>query len=575
MMVRIGSPLVLVQHLVGTCHVEKAVNSRCTAGFRVRHPSATRYTKGQPFEVLTGKGKRILAGYLDTIRRTAIPGTDTVHSEITGKDYTYLANKRVIGKAYANTKAGDIARDIRTNILAAEGVTVGTIEDGPVISLQVFNYVKCDAALTAVADRAGFVTYIDDSKQLHFHSPTSKPAPWPAITFRDGLKGTFNFFEEEGNYRNKQYCRGAKDTTSLVHESFPGDGVQRTFPVGYPIIKVPTISVNGAQQTVGIKGVDSNKQWYWNSGESTITQDQAEPLVSVASMIDVYYYGQFPVVATMDNLAEQAALAAIEGTTGIVEEVEDDPSQTSAISAQGLCSDRLSLYVPAQRTLEFDTRKLVDIIDVGQSIPVQIPKYQLAGDAFLVQGMNYVETSILDQVKVTAVTGPSAETYQRSYQRADGNQDTLVQGSQSSSTILVRRFDYAKTWASGENPEPFERIVPDGIITPGSILPSFSDDNVVKYVAWGTGVSAGADRSLGNEIGRQAIAQLTVTAGTINSIGYIGPNFAGTILELAWIGGESATNQPGTGVTLARVAVTITKTFADSLYISRVDTKGY
>jgi hypothetical protein len=73
------------------------------------------------------------------------------------------------------------------------------------------------------------------------------------------------------------------------------NGVIRDFIGKYPIRTLTSVTVNGAAKTFGVKGVDSGKDWYYQPGSISISQDPAAtPLASTDVLYWAYTYDAKP-----------------------------------------------------------------------------------------------------------------------------------------------------------------------------------------------------------------------------------------------------------------------------------------
>jgi hypothetical protein len=102
-------------------------------------------------------------------------------------------------------------------------------------------------------------------------------------------------------------------------------------------------------------------------------------------------------------------------------------------------------------------------------------------------------------------------------------------------------------------------------------------DRTIKYCALGTGTSApaGGDVALGAEASRFAITSYAPgSTGVLVTTANVAPNEAvGTVIgELGWFAGAAATSAAGSGVLVARVLYSHTKTASEALSIQRTDT---
>ena len=296
------------------------------------------FKKGQPVDVYDGE-ELIFSGVIETAIK--IKNTfDMVH-DVSCIDWHYLADKRIMAKAYENEQAGDIIKDIISTYLVDEGVTQGTIQDGALVTEAVFNYVPITDAINAITEKAGFLWYIDYDKKLYFMERGTEQAPFP-VTNKDMQKGSIEFVNGNPQYRNKQYIKGGKDITDPQTQNFKGDGVNQTFVTGYPIAKVPTVTLNSVSQTVGIRGLDENKDWYWSKGDNTVTQESSDTPITSVDTLSITYQGEFDIVVITMLAEEIDRNKNIEGVgTGIVEDVFDDKSITTRLAAFELANSKI------------------------------------------------------------------------------------------------------------------------------------------------------------------------------------------------------------------------------------------
>ena len=102
------------------------------------------------------------------------------------------------------------------------------------------------------------------------------------------------------------------------------------------------------------------------------------------------------------------------------------------------------------------------------------------------------------------------------------------------------------------------------------------NDIYIKYLAWGDGDTAVnvSQGYLSSETGRKQITSAAATgSGKVEIITIINNDEAvGTIEELGWFAGTAATATANTGVMVARVLYSRTKTNLESLQIDRIDT---
>ncbi len=157
-----------------------------------------------------------------------------------------------------------------------------SVATGPTVASFLVNYVPVSKAFDDLANMAGYTWQIDANKVLWMLPPTSAalPAPWVYDGTQADDTTTSQVLEETNPlYRNAQWILSIKDVTTSQTETKQGDGTATAFTLAYPIHSVPTVTVNGVAQTVGIGQVDpaGTKQWYWNEGSNVLSQDPAGP----------------------------------------------------------------------------------------------------------------------------------------------------------------------------------------------------------------------------------------------------------------------------------------------------------
>lgn len=269
-----------------------------------------------------------------------------------------------------------------------------TIERGVLIPSVAYRSAFISRNYDDLAKQCNFYWFIDQNLLPNFRSFQSSPSPWILQSTQHGI-GQISDIEIDSNleldvendlYRNRQKILGAIDTTSLLTETFYGDGSKKTFPLGFAIDSTPTLTLNGiVQSSVGLKG-STGYTWYYAIGDLNIVQDQSAVSMSSSDSLVVQYYGQFSVDVTVDNVVEQSARSIIEGGgTGIVEYVEDhsnDDPKITKDAAITLATNLISRYAIAGRTLIFTTSR--NGLQIGQTLTIFLPEHGIWEGQFLI-----------------------------------------------------------------------------------------------------------------------------------------------------------------------------------------------
>lgn len=389
----------------GTLRISDALNQRSTASFILVDPSGVYDPEvGESVEVYDEGGDLIFGGSIDEYQEEQPQGGVVDYHTVQCVDHHLLADRRIVAEAYDNLTAGAIVQDLITKYLAAEGVTAGTIQAGPTITRAVFNYVPASEALDQISELSGCQWCIRANKALDFFDRATFSAPWAVTSTRAIMRPRVT--RDRRDYRNRQYVRAGKDRTDPRTESFKGDGVTKTFTLAFPVAEVPSVAVNGVTKTVGIRGVETGKDWYWSKDDPTITQDDAAVALTATDTLSVTYRGFFPVVVQVDEGGQQTARKNLEGGSGVYERVDDAPNLDSQQAALELAQGKLRRYARIGATLTYETF-LADLRS-GHLQSVDLPGIHVSG-VFLISEVETVDASRGDGQLLRRVTALDGE----------------------------------------------------------------------------------------------------------------------------------------------------------------------
>src|SRR5258708_1019401 len=222
---------------------------------------------------------------------------------------------------------------------------------------------------------------------------------------------------------------GAPGTTLAQTENHAGDGAPRVFPTAYPIHSVPSdIHINaGAAQTIGILGVDTGKQWYWNKGKIGVTQDASGTLLATTDTLHITYVGEYVVVTNSIDGAQQALEAAIEGAgTGLVEQVTADASLVTLNQAFQSGAALLAKFAVFATTLTFRTRTTG--LAPGQLLTVNLPPvWQFSAQQVLIETVDITYDDYQLWYDVKALVGPVDAPWVQFWQAVTSKQAIIDQ----------------------------------------------------------------------------------------------------------------------------------------------------
>ncbi len=457
--------------VAGSLKIDSTIGRRSQAAFYLKADANTHFQQYQQVSIFDSSNVLAFAGFITSPKESKIGFQNSLITAITCTDKHFLADKRIIVASYTNKTCGFIVQDIVNNYLASEGVTVGQIYDGVTPSLTlypsttlypggniglvpsaVFSYARASDALDALAtlaSSAGIPYYwqIDQNGKIWF-------VPYTAIVNSSIVDGSLidqvynppSLTRANPKYRNTQYVQGGVNQTVPQDESQVGDGKKTSFTMPYALANTPTITVNTVNKTVGIKGIDTGKDFYWAQGDPVIAQDASETKLLVTDTIRVLYTGQFPAVAIASNGSQITYQASIDGTSGIIEEVETDQTIASASSGLTTASAYLTKYAQQGAQLVFTT--LQTGFAQGQIITVNLPQYGLNNIQMLIETVSVADSDGYNMWStVTCVIGPydTSWVYFFNNLMKQGVQATSINVGVSQSTSLLQLFTGALT----------------------------------------------------------------------------------------------------------------------------------
>jgi hypothetical protein len=275
------------------------------------------------------------------------------------------------------------------------------------------------AFLDDVAQQSNLSWRFNESYQLKMLDRLGSFAPFVIATANGNIDGVTRPIVSRFSplYRNRHYVTGAIDLAAVV-EPKVGDGVTQSWVLAYPVDSMQGIMLNGESQSFGIQGTDTGRVFYYQQGSNTLTIDTS--LTPPASTFTVTYTGQIPYRAMAENTGQQAIIALLDNSSGIVEMSEDVPGLTRA-AADALAAARITQYARLAIDWKFVTQQ--NGLGPGQLLTVIVPEFGLNDLQFLITDISTTvaadkDGNLLYWYKVTTTTGPSLGNWSRKLQTA-------------------------------------------------------------------------------------------------------------------------------------------------------------
>lgn len=365
--------------------------------------------------VVTANGVRRFGGMLVEPTESLTPGGSEIVFECAAVEFSAIADRHLVARVYTNQSLQAIVLDIAANELADEGVSTAGVEVGPMVKKAVFNWISVTQAFNELAELAGMVWRIDQNKVLQFRDRASIAAP-VALTDVTVRNGTVRVRPDRQNYRNHQVLRAGAGLTDARTERFAGDSERQTFNTAFKVGTVPTIKVNTVTKTVGIRQVDTGKDWYWNKGATEISQDPAGTVLTPTDDLEVTYQGLFPIVISAAVGSEIVARKAVEGGSGRYMRVEERANLETIDAAIAAVQAILDRNGTIGRVITCETR--TPGYAPGQLVPAAFAAHGIDDD-YLIEAITAEVPPGLNEIRYTirAISGDPYGGWQEYFRR--------------------------------------------------------------------------------------------------------------------------------------------------------------
>jgi hypothetical protein len=260
-----------------TLSLEWNLNQRARCSFEVIYPGAASsyYTPrpGHQVEILDFDNTTVLfAGSIEQVDDMLLwtPGGNKLQTRCTAVGWEQIADRFLVSdtahQIYTGQTLKAIVEDLVATYLAADGVTATGLPTGPTLERVILGYTnRISDAFNELSKLSGYWWRMDTARNVEFYQPSTAAASGLSITSSSANHiGSVRVRRDRSQYRNKQFLSNVMVTTGARAETFKGDGALRTFTLGYEVYSVPTVTLNGGAQTVGIRDLDSGKDWYWS-----------------------------------------------------------------------------------------------------------------------------------------------------------------------------------------------------------------------------------------------------------------------------------------------------------------------
>ena len=407
--------------------------------------------------------------------------------ELTVSSMNNLLTRRFVNKAWTNSSLYDVIMEIYDDIVQAENIALGTVSPA-LADLPKQKYIAPDMTaydvLNEIAGLVGGVWNIEpnrgstlrdylgekSSPLLYYAGENGVVPPITPYNFYDTpifkpFRFTFLVRDdfpqtsapksvrdiqktvESYNMRTVQTVKGATGVSDPQTETFTFDSEEGKVTVSWPVAELPEITVNGQVATVGVVGFDdddTSKQWLFSNNSCEIQlNDKYEPALTGGETVVVTYRGYFFLRVRLSNAQAIAQAAGQSGTSGIIEDVEENDRYTTASELIAYASNRLYSNAEAETSLTATVDGLDDT-DPFTIWSVDWPELHISGDFVVVErtatigNRITVQATLKDKGYLTAY----GKTFLRKYANAPTDiRDTeiVIESHTTESTVMAQQ----------------------------------------------------------------------------------------------------------------------------------------
>jgi hypothetical protein len=270
-------------------------------------------------------------------------------------DYSQYLKRRLVTERYEGQTVAFIINDLVDNYTTlADGITNTNSTSTQVIESISFNRLTVAQCLEKLAEAIAYVWYVDYVKDIHFMPRNTENAPF-SLTDTAGrhIYDSLEIVEDLSQIRNSVLVQGGEVVSATTRtEEFNGDGVKAQFALANKFSSLPTVSVGGVAQTVGVEFLDDDASFdcMWNFNEKYIRFTAGNIPASGTNNVDVTGNYLYPIVVKVPSPASQVAFGTYE--FAITDRSIRSQDEAVARAAAELTAYKNQLYEGQFRTYE-------------------------------------------------------------------------------------------------------------------------------------------------------------------------------------------------------------------------------
>lgn len=269
--------------------------------FRIRKYGKLTYVPALGDEVVvTRNGARIFGGVIVRITEN-VSAANILTYKVECADFSQFLKRQLVTERYESTTVGAIIADLVANY-TSDGFTTANVVGGQAIASFAFNRLSVADCLQKLADAISYVWYVDYEKDIHFFPKNTEIGPALTDTSGNFIHDSLEIVEDLTQVRNSVLVQGGEaESQNTRTEFFDGDGTKDQFALANKFASLPTVTVGGSPQTVGVEFLDDDASYdcMWNFNEKYLRFTSGHAPAAGTRNIEVEGIYLYPIVVSV------------------------------------------------------------------------------------------------------------------------------------------------------------------------------------------------------------------------------------------------------------------------------------
>jgi hypothetical protein len=313
--------------------------------------------------VVARDGDTIFGGVIIRITEN-IEASKILTYSVECSDYSQYLKRQLVTERYENMTVAAIITSLRTNY-TTDGFTSVNAGSTLVIDSISFNRITVADALEKLAKAISYVWYVDYDKDIHFFPKNTELAPFNLTDSSNNyIYNSLQIVEDLSQIRNSVLVQGGETVAPATRtEYWSGDATRTHFPLSNKFASLPTVTVGGSPQTVGVEYLDDDASFdcLWNFNEKYLRFTAGNVPGAGTNNIVIEGYYLYPIVVSVPSPSSQV-------TFGVYEFAITDKSIRSQAEAIARAQAELTSY--QNQLYEGQFRTYEDGLRSGQVITI-------------------------------------------------------------------------------------------------------------------------------------------------------------------------------------------------------------